>query len=107
MMLFDINQCVIIFLFTTVTGFIVYASYMLYRMRNILNETQERRISTIILMMLFFVLAVMYDLVWERNTFLGVWFIYAMYHAVKETRRVVCIEKTRRSTDKAVICQDY
>lgn len=101
----NVNMCVISTLAIVVMILISYGSYIMNSKKYVLTESQDRRISTIILMMLFFVLSLIYDFVWERNTFLGIWFLYAIYHSVKEIRRVANIDCSRRIDDiKAQEC---
>lgn len=97
------NYLFLIFTIVTVSLFIGYCAYILYKKKDELSDFQERRISTLILIMLFFVLSLMYREFWGSNCFIVIWFLYALYHSFRELHRTISVKCNKRSTDSRCI----
>lgn len=96
----DTNTMLLVFMVALAIVYISYCSIVLWKHASRLSDAQERRLSTLILLMIFFVLSMIYDYAQSSHLFLAVWFLYALFNAVKEMNRVVNIKCNKRSTDK-------
>lgn len=85
------NVTPMLFILSTVLIFAVYCSIIIYKNKDKLTEAQERRVSTLVLLMLFFVLSMIYRELMGNSCFIVMWFVYAMYHSVRDLHRTISI----------------
>lgn len=69
--------------------YVVYSCYLIAKQKKDLNEKQERRISTLMLLVIFFSLSMIYQYYAHSCIFLVAWFAYAMWLIIKDTRKTI------------------
>lgn len=90
----------LLFIVTTGVLYVIYTIYLVYKNKSRMTEKVERKISTFILVIIFFVLAVMYEYYWGNHLFIMIWFLYALWNLKRETKKLICTRRNRRKTDK-------
>lgn len=69
--------------------YVAYSCYLIHKMKDHIDESQERRVATFMLFIIFFALSMIYQQHKDSCVFIVVWFVYALWLVVKETRRAI------------------
>lgn len=77
--------------------YVAYSCYLIHKRKHEIDEEQERKVATFILFILFFALAMIYQYSQHSCIFMVIWFGYALYLTVKETRKTLCTKRRRRT----------
>lgn len=90
----------LLFIVTMGISYVIYTIYLVWKHKAKMSEGKERKISTFILVIIFFVLSVMYEYYWGNHLFIMIWFLYALWNLRRETKKLICSRRDRRRTDK-------
>lgn len=73
--------------------YVAYSCYLIHKMKKSIGEPQERRVASFMLFIIFFALSMIYQQHEHSCTFLVLWFFYALWLLVKETRKTISSDK--------------